>query len=98
MPGPLHRNSDKTTISGIGEHSQRSKGTVRIKFWSRLRQENQITFEINAVNLPNLISWLLQVNKHKDEGFKDINLADPEFYITGKMDLILGADVYKDIL
>lgn len=48
--------------------------------------------------MPQLTSRLTAVDSNYRKEYEKFELADPHFNVAGKIDIILGADIYKDIL
>lgn len=90
------RDHDTTLISGIGGRTQKSNGSAKISFYSIYN--DQRLFHTNVLILPKLTSWLPAASDDLRKEYETYELADPSFYVAGKIDIILGADVYKDIL
>ncbi|XP_037926645.1 uncharacterized protein LOC119661389 [Hermetia illucens] len=92
----LPRQATNLTISGIGSHSTSSKGAISAQckekwatrcFNLSLVVVNHITDKIPQSKTPCKITELRQED-----------LADSSYNILGKIDVLLGADVYGDLL
>jgi hypothetical protein len=93
----LKRKYDSTTISVLGDGSmQTSNGQTKILFHSLYN--NKTVFDTHALILPKLTSWLPAENIEFSAEYKEYQLADPHYNIAGRIDVILGSDVYKDII
>ena len=79
-----------------------SAGTARSMTRLRLKSNVESSFEIStdALILPRLTSRLPaeSVVDFDFEQFAGITLAEPQFLVSGKIDVILGADVYGQLL
>ncbi|XP_043485904.1 uncharacterized protein LOC122513563 [Polistes fuscatus] len=87
-------------LSGLGAVDA---GTARSGVRVTIRSAVDTTFqvEVDALVLPKLTSLLPSINYTSRVGgdlFKDIPLADPEFVVSKRIDVILGADVYGQLL
>lgn len=93
----LKRNKCKGTIFGIGEKENNCKGVMKLRIqsiYSDFAIEGETLIMKSLIkNLPNKTfvkpSW---------PHIQTINLADPEFYTSRAVDLLLGADVYCKIM
>nr|XP_022906253.1 uncharacterized protein LOC111418055 [Onthophagus taurus] len=94
----LPRKTASIPISGVG--SQRtimSHGSVRINLFSKIN--NQTTFNDEALILPKLTSYLPKKRSiNLDFNLDSLNLADPEYSSTTKIELILGVSIYSRII
>ncbi|XP_043494694.1 uncharacterized protein LOC122519361 [Polistes fuscatus] len=87
-------------LSGLGAVDA---GTARSGVRVTIRSAVDTTFqvEVDALVLPKLTSLLPSINYTSRVGgdlFKDIPLADPEFVVSKRIDVILGADIYGQLL
>lgn len=92
------RSSTSSVIYGVGcKRSGAVRGSVQLSVFSRFGDSD---FEISAVILPRLTCYDRRV--HLSGGnwphVKDLVLADPEFGSGDPIELLLGADVYGEIL
>lgn len=87
----------KGIISGIGDKQSNCKGMMTVKCSSLV---NDFTFETDTLIMNQLIKNLPSQSFSKpDWSYLDhIMLADPEFYHSRPVDILLGADVYSTIL
>lgn len=97
----LKKLSHKSAISVLGSDENAkvaSKSLVQIKIQS-LHDPN-FAVDVNAFVLSKLTSVLpdkrILVELHSE--FTNLNLADPTFDIPNKIDMLLGADIYGQIL
>ena len=84
-------------VSGMGQSSQISNKECIILLTSA---KNNFKAEINTVVLPKLTNWLpssLITNLDFNE-ISGLDLADPQFWRPGPVDLVLGSDIYPQIL
>lgn len=91
----ISRDHDSTLISGIGGRTQKCNGSTSLHFQSI---HNNKQFTTHALILNKLTSWLPSVDEKFLVEYQTYKLADPHFNIGSKIDIILGADVYKNIL
>ncbi|KAL0803354.1 hypothetical protein ABMA28_017417 [Loxostege sticticalis] len=93
----LKRERCHGVIYGVGQRENNCKGKLNITCTS-MYNNYKFTAEVIIMNsliknLPNKTftrpSWPV---------IQNINLADPEFYISRPVDLLLGADIYSNIL
>lgn len=86
-------------ISGLGATDAgiaRSKVEVTIE----PRFKSDFKLLVSALVLPNLTKLMPDknnINKIPNQ-LKNVELADPTFFVPGPIDMILGADVYGDII
>lgn len=95
----LSRHASTIDISGIGNSNITSnKGVTSCLLSSPLRPETNI--QASAVILPRISGDLPTVPISQDiiKSFSSLTLADSQFHTPGKIDLLLGADVYSQIL
>lgn len=90
------RSQNSTLISGIGGCTQKSNGSTKLSFHSI--HNNNLIFHTNALILPKLTSWLPAASNEIRTQYSHYTLADPHFHMAGKIDVILGANVFKDII
>ncbi|XP_028176630.1 uncharacterized protein LOC114364612 [Ostrinia furnacalis] len=93
----LKRERCQGVIYGVGQRENNCKGKLNITCTSMYNNYN-FTAEVIIMNsliknLPNKTftkpSWPI---------IQNINLADPEFYVSRPVDILLGADIYSNIL
>lgn len=84
-------------ITGIGQTENNCKGMVSVNCMSRI---NQYHFNIDVYIMKNLTKYLPSYSFPKLECpfLENIELADPEYNISRPVDMLLGADVYSNIL
>ncbi|KMQ88303.1 gag-pol polyprotein precursor [Lasius niger] len=95
----VRRRPASVPIVGIGAHQTNvARGATSIKIISRV--DSSFSLVIDALILPKLTSYLPSSSPLKSDWhhIKDLNLADPSFASPGKIDLVLGASVYAQIL
>lgn len=95
----LPRDKCYTHISGIGgDKGVMSKGSVKIVLTARY--PTTFTLQTNAMVMNKLTSWLPQytIGLDKLNNVNRLVLADPNFNKPGKVDMILGADVFGEII
>uniref|UniRef100_A0A8D9DS55 Integrase catalytic domain-containing protein n=2 Tax=Cacopsylla melanoneura TaxID=428564 RepID=A0A8D9DS55_9HEMI len=95
----LPRRASNIGISGIGNSSiSGNKGIVSCTLGSSLTPSVQI--HASAIILPRISSDLptVPISKEVVKSFSSLKLADPNFHTSGKIDFLLGADIYSQIL
>ncbi|KAI5726130.1 hypothetical protein M8J77_024237 [Diaphorina citri] len=95
----LKCSSSRTNISGIGnEHTFQSRGNVLCRLTPAQVSSLEVTTE--AVILSKISSDLPSVSLPSSvrEQYSSICLADTDFHKSGKIDFLLGADLYPHIL
>lgn len=85
------------TIQGIGRGKQGTQGRVNVTLESRT---NDFSAKIEACVLPHIVSMQpSQVLDVSNWGIpKNLSLADPNFFIPGPIDLLIGAEFYYQLL
>ncbi|XP_047541815.1 uncharacterized protein LOC125074530 [Vanessa atalanta] len=95
----LKRLAVKNTVVGVGgDKSVTSKSTVKINLRSRVDPRFQV--KVNAHVLKSVTS-LLPVAKTTRVEWDNLtldDLADPEYHTPNKIDLLLGAEIYSQII
>ncbi|XP_045456869.1 uncharacterized protein LOC123666892 [Melitaea cinxia] len=93
----LPRKHCKGTITGIGEKESNCKGIIKIK--CRSNQED-FSFETDAYIMRTLIKNLPSYSFPKPEwpALENLPLADPYFNMRRPVDLLLGVDVFSNLL
>ncbi|XP_043501619.1 uncharacterized protein LOC122523813 [Polistes fuscatus] len=99
----LDQGSERRTYVPLSGRGAVDAGTARSGVRVTIRSAVDTTFqvEVDALVLPKLTSLLPSVNytsRVSGDLFKDIPLADPEFVVSKRIDVILGADVYGQLL
>ncbi|XP_018309970.1 uncharacterized protein [Mycetomoellerius zeteki] len=95
----LSRKPASVPILGIGaQRSDVSNGRVSLEIISRINSAFSIKLE--ALVLPKLTAYLplTKISSTHWPHIDGLRLADPNFSMPGKIDLILGASVYAQIL
>ena len=95
----LPKESTCVTLSGLGV-SPAGTARSRTQLILRSRLDSNFELRISALVLPRLTSQLPSENitNLNLQQFEGITPADPEFFLSSKVDLILGADVYGQFL
>jgi hypothetical protein len=93
----LPRERCNGVIFGVGAKENNCKGVINITC-SALN--NQYTFNTDVYVMRNLINNLPNKSFKKPswDFLENIDLADPEFYISRPVDILLGADIYSNII
>ncbi|KAI8441259.1 hypothetical protein MSG28_014900 [Choristoneura fumiferana] len=95
----LKRTAAKGLISGLGgKQNVVSKSTVQVTITSRF--DSRVIIKVTAYVLDKLTTYLPAVNVSIASWpeLQGINLADPEYYTPNKIDMLLGAEVYAQII
>nr|XP_046491129.1 uncharacterized protein LOC124223330 [Neodiprion pinetum] len=93
------RRRASVTLSGLGS-TETGTATARTQLVLRSCDNPKFEFETDALVLPKLTSRLPS-DRFGDldlQQFEGLTLADPDFSVSQKVDLILGADVYGQLL
>ena len=97
----LRRRSQRLTVSGIGGMSSKSPlssvSTLEISSLYSPKTKHTLT----AIIVPRVTCDLPLRPVHNSSNWSHISnlpLADPDFGTPGKIDLLLGADIYADVL
>ncbi|XP_047543217.1 uncharacterized protein LOC125075548 [Vanessa atalanta] len=85
-------------VSGLGDGRMRIKYTVLLRLESRHNPNSYI--QVNAYVLHSLTSLLPSTNLSTPKWVEmdNLPLADPTYAVPGKIDILLGAEVYNEIL
>lgn len=95
----LNRTSSSVSLQGIGgNQSATARGKTSVTLSSIYDKE--VNISINAYILPKLTSFLpsKKLSNSVWPHIKHITLADPTFMNPASIDLILGADIYGEII
>lgn len=93
----LVRQRDDSQICGISGNAAKTKGRSVIEFTSRFDDEKN-SFKSDVVILPKITSWVPSECLHLREHYSHMKLADPNFDMPGNIDVLLGADVYRELI
>lgn len=94
----IKRHKLDAIISGIGAApTNKCKGIIQL---SCKALNSDYTFVTEALIMNTLTSKLpnKSFNKKEFQHLEHISLADPDFNISGNIDILLGADIYSEIL
>ena len=93
----IPRRKCKGVVSGIGDKESLCKGMITIHCSSTV---SDYRFETDVLIMKNLIKHLPSQTLSKPNWtyLDQIKLADPEFYRSRPVDVLLGADIYSNIL
>lgn len=86
-------------ISGIGQSTQLSaKRLISCRLASRFKEEHSL--QLDAVMIPRISSDLpaSSLPDHLKKQFSSLSLADPDFNRPAKIDMLLGAQAFSEIL
>ncbi|KAH9645553.1 hypothetical protein HF086_005202 [Spodoptera exigua] len=93
----LPRKKLDAAVTGIGSTSRTCKGLLHLECQSI---HSSYKFNVQALILPNLTSKLPSCS-FQSAGWthlQNLKLADPNYNVSSSIDLLLGADVYADIV
>ncbi|XP_026736702.1 uncharacterized protein LOC113500191 [Trichoplusia ni] len=93
----IHRRRCKGSIFGIGAKESNCKGVMTITIASK---HNEFTMNIDVLIMKTLINKLpnQSFTKPSWQFLENIQFADPEFNQSRPVDLLLGAEVYSEII
>lgn len=93
----LPKKNANINIMGINKVSSKITAKCNIKVKSIY---NNYNFELKCFILPTISEEIPSqpVNSLNDENINKLPLADPEFHKPGKIDLLIGAEVFWDLL
>lgn len=94
----LKREPVNGVVSGVGEGETRIK--TMVSFVAESRHNPDISIQVNAYVLSTLTSLLPASTITESEWLQieNLPLADPDYGSPGRIDMLLGADIYGDIL
>lgn len=94
----LKKTKFEANVTGIGNNAVKSRYTVLLDIYSPI--DSQYVMQVQAHVLTKLTTLLptQQFETAKWPGLKNIALSDPQLNRPGKIDVLLGADVYAAIL
>ncbi|CAH2083814.1 unnamed protein product [Euphydryas editha] len=94
----LSRRSVSGWVSGVGEGQTRIKYMVSLFVKSRHNPESRVC--VNAYVLRSLTTLLPTTKLHTPEwsDIETLELADPGYTTPGRIDILLGAEVYSNVL
>ncbi|XP_050357238.1 uncharacterized protein LOC126777960 [Nymphalis io] len=96
----LKRTNINGLVSGIGDKLARSRSMVSLSLESIHNQKSKHAINVDAYVLTKLTSFLptCQTKITDWPEIKRLSLADPEYGSPAKIDMILGVEVYEDII
>ena len=97
----LPRSSQNTLISGIACLSSKTSSHSTTQFCVRSIHDTTKLFHINAVIVPKVTCDLplhSLSSRVTWDHISDLKLADPEFGVTGRIDLLLGIDTFIEVM
>ena len=97
----LNRCSQCLTVSGIGGMSRKPPLNSISIFEISSLYSSQVKYSITAIVVPRVTCDLPLQPVHNSSRWNhllNLSLADPDFGIPGRIDLLLGADIYADVL
>lgn len=86
------------TIQGLDKMSTSANAAVSLKILSNT--DNEVSFDISAIILEKICTDMphCKLDLKNWSHINNLKLADPSFHLPGKIDLLLGADIYPYIL
>ena len=97
----LPRSSQNTLTSGIACFSSKTSSHSTTQFCVRSIHDTTKLFHINAMNVPKVTCDLplhSLSSRVTWDHISDLKLADPEFGVAGRIDLLLGIDTYIEVM
>lgn len=95
----LRRTSINGTVTGVGSSKTSVSHVVHLEVLSRY--EEGFRLNVKAYVIPTQLTTKLpckSITPRKWSHLDGLTLADPDYFIPGRIDLLLGIDVYTDIL
>ncbi|XP_047019136.1 uncharacterized protein LOC124629667 [Helicoverpa zea] len=95
----LHKTPSKQVVIGVGgDKSATAKSSVILTLRSRI--DPSVVIRVNAFVLKSVTALLpsTKVTRVEWVDLTDDDLADPEYYRPNKIDVLLGADVYSQVI
>ena len=96
----LNRRSQCLTVSGIGGMSRKPPLNSISTFEISSLYLSQVKYSITAIVVPRVTCDLPLQPVHNSSRWNyllNLSLADPDFGIPGRIDLLLSADIYADV-
>ena len=92
----LKKKKISTTVSGLGKSSKTAASSVELS----LMCDNTKVATVNAIVMPKLTTDLpsCAIDLTKIKCLQNLKLADAEFHVPSAIDMILGSDVYDDLV
>ncbi|XP_018401691.1 PREDICTED: uncharacterized protein LOC108778879 [Cyphomyrmex costatus] len=91
----LKPRSTNVVISGVDGATIKSNQSVRLRIQSRL---NSYSTDIECIMTEQVTSALPAFDRNIFDIPRNLELADPHFYESSKVDLLLGVDIFWDLL
>jgi len=93
--GPIKKNIN-CVITGVNKSKGHSAHSVTTKMQSR-SMENQ--YLLNFLTVPKITTYLPneKISTSNWDIPKHIHFADPSYYRPGKIDILLGAEIFYDL-
>ncbi|KAH9627656.1 hypothetical protein HF086_009806 [Spodoptera exigua] len=94
----LKKKPSKNKVVGVGDKGTTSTAVVVINLHSRINPSFQI--KVNAYVLKSVTSLLPSAKVARLEwvDLNDNDMADPEYFIPNRIDVLLGAEVYSQVI
>lgn len=88
---------DQIEIKGINQHVSHSMESVTLRITSRF---GTFGMDLTCIVLPKITQNLptVIINTEALELLKNINLADPQFHIPNKIELLIGAESFWNLI
>ena len=97
----LSRSHQNLRISGVAGLSQQSQRQSVATFEIASVRSPRRKFAVSAIVVPRVTCDLPLQPVHQESNWthiSDISLADPDYGIPGRVDILLGVDLYSDVL
>lgn len=90
-------NSEIQKVTGLGDKEVESKGST--EFWIKPRQKAEPKLRVKAIIIPTITENLpcTPIPDEVKQEWSNLDLADPQFYVTNKIDVLLGIDIFPYI-
>jgi hypothetical protein len=92
----LKHRRNETPITGINNTCSAATHSMDIKFGSKNNKHSNVTYIILPNLMGNMPSSVIDITTLKLP--KDIILADDEFNILGRIDMMIGSDLYPYLM
>jgi len=94
----LTRRKSSIQIIGIGQLSNKTKGIVNLHLKPHFTSDVEEIISAHILNKLTTLLPLTRVTERSWPHLRGIELADPRFSVPGSIDIILGADIYGQII
>lgn len=94
----LKRSEIRGQVTGVGGMSAQIEHTTELKIQSRIKNNFELRFNAFVVKQVTDVMPANHINIENWSHVQGLELADPTYHIPGQIDLLLGVNVYADIL